>query len=90
VDSGQAAVDFMREHSMDLIVLDMVMDPGMSGLETYRHIVEIHPGQKAIIVSGYTESDEVMAAFEKGVAHYVKKPYAAETIAKAVKEVLAH
>ena len=36
------------------------MDPGMDGLETYRKILEISPGQKTIIVSGYSETDRVV------------------------------
>ena len=41
------------------MVLDMIMDPGMDGLDTYRSVLEIHPKQKAIIVSGFSESDRV-------------------------------
>ena len=32
------------------------MDPGIEGLETCRRIIRIRPGQKAILVSGFSES----------------------------------
>ena len=37
----------------------MIMDPGINGRETYERIIKIHPGQKAIIVSGFANTDEV-------------------------------
>ena len=55
--SGEEAVHYMKENSADLLVLDMIMDPGIDGLETYKKILKMHPGQKAIIASGYSESE---------------------------------
>jgi CheY-like chemotaxis protein len=62
VKSGEEAVAILKAHPVDLIVLDMIMDPGLDGLDTYQSILEIHPRQKAIIVSGFSESDRVTAA----------------------------
>jgi len=55
VSSGENAVEYFKYNSADLLVLDMIMDPGIDGLETYKRILKIQPNQKAIIVSGYTE-----------------------------------
>src|SRR5271157_2750635 len=52
VSSGEEAVDYLRTHKADLVVLDMIMDPGIDGLDTYKRIREINPKQRAIIVSG--------------------------------------
>jgi DNA-binding NtrC family response regulator len=67
-----------------LILLDMIMDPGIDGLETYRRILEISPGQRAVIVSGYSETDRVRNAQQMGAGAYVKKPYVMEKIGMAV------
>jgi two-component system, cell cycle sensor histidine kinase and response regulator CckA len=88
VSSGEAAVDHMREKKVDLLVLDMIMDPGIDGLETYRRIIRTHPGQRAVITSGFSESERVHEARRLGAGAYVKKPYSVETIAKAVKAAL--
>ena len=72
----------------DLMVLDMIMDPGMDGLETYRNILEIHPRQKAIIVSGFSETYRVNAAQALGAGTYVKKPYIIEKLGLAVRNEL--
>ncbi len=85
VSSGEEAVEYMKHHSVDLLVLDMIMDPGIDGLETYRKIISLHPGQKAIIVSGYSESEHVKEAQRLGARAYVQKPYLLEKIALAVR-----
>jgi YesN/AraC family two-component response regulator len=88
VSSGEEAVAYMKEHQADLIVLDMIMDPGMDGLDTYKGILEIHPRQKAIIVSGFSETDRVKAARGLGAGAYVKKPYIKEKLGLAVRKEL--
>jgi DNA-binding NarL/FixJ family response regulator len=66
----------------------MIMDPGIDGLETYREILKINPDQKAIIVSGFSESDRVKGALKLGAGSYVKKPYLLHEIARAVRTEL--
>jgi two-component system cell cycle sensor histidine kinase/response regulator CckA len=66
------------------MVLDMIMDPGMDGLDTYKQVLGIHPQQKAIIVSGFSESDRVRAAKGLGAGAYVRKPYIREKLGMAV------
>ncbi len=88
VESGEKAVEWLREHQVDLVVLDMIMEPGINGLETYRRILELHPGQKAIIASGFSESEDVKEVIRMGAGSYVKKPYTLEKIGLAVRSVL--
>jgi len=88
IPSGEEAVSYLKEHRVDLLVLDMIMDPGMDGLETYRKILEIHPHQKAIIVSGFSESERVQSAQALGAGVYVKKPYVLEKLGLAVRREL--
>jgi two-component system cell cycle sensor histidine kinase/response regulator CckA len=89
VPSGEEAVNYVRTHSIDLLVIDMIMDPGIDGLETYNQVLRIHPGQKAIIVSGFSETDRVREAQRRGAGAYVKKPYQIDTLARAVKAAIA-
>ena len=88
VASGEAAIDHVSEHPVDLLLLDMIMDPGIDGLETYSRILRLYPGQRAVITSGFSESDRVHETRRLGANAYVKKPYRFETIAKAVKSAL--
>jgi PAS domain S-box-containing protein len=86
--SGEAAVNYLVDHSVDLIVLDMIMDPGIDGLETYKRILKLHPGQRSIIASGYSESERVKEAQKIGAGVYIKKPYLIEKFGRAVKKEL--
>jgi PAS domain S-box-containing protein len=86
--SGEEAVDYMKHHSVDLLVLDMIMEPGIDGLDTYKKILEIHPNQKAIIASGYSETDRVKEAQRLGATSYVKKPYLLDKIGQVVRDEL--
>lgn len=88
VPSGEAATEYMKTKSADLLILDMIMDPGIDGLETYRQILEIKPGQKAIITSGYSETKNVKATMALGAGAYIRKPYLLEVVGKAVRAEL--
>jgi PAS domain S-box-containing protein len=88
VSSGEEAIDYAKTCSIDLLVLDMIMDPGIDGLETYKQILEIHPGQRAIISSGFSETDRVKEAQILGAGQYINKPYTLKKIGMAVKEEL--
>ncbi len=88
VSSGEEAVEYLKDKSVDLLVLDMIMDPGIDGLETYRRIIETHPGQKALIVSGFSETNRVKKAQVLGAGNYVKKPYTLEKIGIEVRKEL--
>ncbi len=85
VSSGEKAIEYLRENTVDLIVLDMIMDPGIDGLTTYKQILELHPNQKAIIASGFSETDRVKEVRKIGAGAYIKKPYTLEKIGMVVK-----
>lgn len=89
VSSGEEAVEYVSEHHADLIVLDMIMDPGINGRVTYERILRENPGQKAIIVSGFAETDDVIGAQELGAGKFLKKPLTLEMLGMAVKEELS-
>jgi two-component system cell cycle sensor histidine kinase/response regulator CckA len=88
VSAGEEAVVYLKSNSVDLLVLDMIMDPGMDGLETYRQIVEIHPNQKAIIASGFADIDRIKRAQRLGAGPDLKKPYTLEKLCVAVRHTL--
>jgi two-component system cell cycle sensor histidine kinase/response regulator CckA len=88
VASGEAAVEFVRNKPVDLVVLDMIMDPGIDGLETYRRIIASNPRQKAVIASGFSESEQVVEAQRLGAGAYLRKPYTLERLAVTVKNEL--
>lgn len=89
VANGEEAVALVQTDPPDLLVLDMIMEPGMDGLETFKQILEFNPGQKAIIASGYSRTDSVKKVQQLGAKRYIKKPYTLMSIGLAVKQELA-
>jgi PAS domain S-box-containing protein len=85
VGSGEAAVEYIKKNKADLLVLDMIMDPGIDGLETYKEILKLNPKQKAVITSGFSETDRIKEAQGAGAAQYIRKPYTIEGIGMAIK-----
>lgn len=88
VSSGELAIEFVKASPVDLIVLDMLMEPGITGRESYEQIIKIHPGQKAIIASGFSESKDVQATIKLGASGFIKKPYSMSQLGMAVKNAL--
>jgi PAS domain S-box-containing protein len=88
VDSGEEAVELLKREKVDLLILDMIMDPGIDGLETYQRVKEFLPRQKAIITSGYAETERVITAQRLGAGGYLRKPYTVQNLATAIKAEL--
>jgi PAS domain S-box-containing protein len=87
--SGEAALAMLAQEAFDLLLLDMIMPDGMSGLETYAAVRRRYPNQRAVIVSGFAESEQVREAQRLGAGALVRKPYSVTTIGQALKAALA-
>jgi PAS domain S-box-containing protein len=83
--SGEEALEVLKRQPANLVVLDMIMEPGIDGLETFRRIRAFRPKQKMIIASGFSESVRVREAQRMGAGAYVRKPYLLETFGRAVR-----
>ncbi len=88
-NSGEEALDFLEHNKVDLVILDMIMTPGISGYETYMKAIELYPDQKALIASGFSVSEEVEQAKKLGVSVFIRKPYSVTQIGSAIKRILA-
>ena len=86
--SGEDAISYLQDNHADVILLDMLMDPGINGRDTYRLIKDMKPTQKAIIASGYSDNIDVQETILMGAGKYIKKPYAMLDLAKAVQQEL--
>ncbi len=89
VSSGEEALAFIQNQAVDLLILDMVMDPGINGCQTYEKIIAVQPQQRAVIASGFSENEEVKKAQALGVGNFIRKPYTIEQIGLAVKKGLS-
>ncbi len=88
VKSGESAIEFVKKTPVDLLLIDMLMEPGMTGRQTYEEITKLYPDQKAVVVSGFAESEDVKATLQLGAGAFIKKPYSKDQLGRAVKETL--
>jgi len=88
VSSGEDAVKYLKTKTVDLVILDMIMLPGIDGLETYRRIIAHQPGQKAIVTSGFSKTGRVKETLRLGASAYLKKPYIIENLGLAIRAAL--
>jgi signal transduction histidine kinase/FixJ family two-component response regulator len=88
VASGEEAIEFVRKRPVDLLVLDMMMDPGMNGRQAYQEILRLYPEQRAIVVSGFSESEDVKETLQLGASCFIRKPYLLDQLGRAVRDAL--
>ncbi len=88
VDSGEDAVKLFKRKRHDLVILDMLLENGIDGLDTFRKLSKIDSNIKAIIVSGFSETERVREAQRMGAGDYIKKPYTFRELGLAVKREL--
>ncbi|MEE9442597.1 MAG: PAS domain S-box protein [candidate division Zixibacteria bacterium] len=85
---GHEAVEFLKDNSVDIVLMDMIMEKDYDGLDTYRDILKIHPAQKAIIISGFSATDRVNEMQRLGAGEYVRKPFSMDSLGSAVRNEL--
>jgi PAS domain S-box-containing protein len=86
VDCYKAAMDEGRP--FDLVILDLTVPGGMGGKETMQKLLELDPGVRAIVSSGYSK-DMILAEYKKfGFSGVIAKPYRVSEFSKAVKDAL--
>ena len=88
VTSGREAIRYVENKKPDIVIMDMIMEDNFDGLDTYREMIKINPGQKAIIVSGFSATERVNRMQKMGAGAYVKKPFTRDVIAKAIRDEL--
>lgn len=93
--SGEEAIELFREAHLagrgyDVVVMDLALPGGLSGLEATLGIKQIDGQAKVIVSSGYLEQNARNAALEHGFSGILPKPYTAERLASELRWVMKH
>jgi CheY-like chemotaxis protein len=86
--NGKDALDICKTYQgpIHLTLSDVVM-PGMTGRELAERVVEVRPGIKVLLMSGYT--DEISkTSFLQGDLHFIEKPFTSNSLAQKIREVM--
>ena len=87
VGDGKAALEVLKNRSVDLLVTDVVM-PEMGGGELVERLTALRPDLKALYISGYT-NDEVLSRGVQGAeTTFLHKPFTSEGLMRVVRGVL--
>jgi len=84
---GKTALDLIRRHKPDLVVLDLYM-PGLNGIELTRQLGKASPELPVVICSTETDPEIVEAALEAGAVKYVFKARVEKDLILAAKSAV--
>ena len=88
--SGREALEVWRQHDgkIDLLLTDMVMPEGVSGVELAERLVMEAPNLKVVFMSGYTSDDVSPELLERTNGSFIQKPYGHTELIKVVRDCL--
>jgi len=84
-ENGRQAVQLTKRYLPDVVVMDVAM-PVLNGIEATRQIARAAPETKVLILSSYSEDEQVQQLIEAGAAGYLVKQTAANELLKAIRE----
>lgn len=83
VGSGEAAIEFLRLNTVDLVILDLRMH-GMSGLETAKVIRRVSPDVELILLTAHGSMETAIEALRQRVHDYLLKPASPAQVLESV------
>ena len=86
--NGQAAVEFIRTHNVDLLIVDLKM-PGMDGLEVVQVVNQVSPDTEVILLTAYGSTETAIQALRLRIHDYLLKPASPAQILATVKKGLS-
>ncbi len=88
--SGDAALQVLNDNDVDVIVSDLRM-PGMNGVEFLRRAQVVRPNAARILISGYSESDDIIESINQGhILYFIHKPFDKLTIQATLQQAAQH
>ena len=88
-DTAKAALNLVWEKTWDLMVLDITMPPGRSGLDILKEVKQTRPKLPVLILSAHPEDQYALRVLQAGAAGYLTKVAATTELIQATKKVLA-
>lgn len=85
-ENGQQAVDFVKEHEVDIVLTDICM-PYMDGMELSHFLHDNYPDIVIVIFSGFGEFEYAKKAIQYNVSEYMLKPVTATELCKVIESM---
>jgi DNA-binding NarL/FixJ family response regulator len=81
---GPEAIRLAKEHRPDVILMDLRM-PGMNGSEATRRLLEDDPATQVVILTSFSERDEILSALDAGAIGYLLKDAEPDELIRGVR-----
>ena len=81
--SGEEAVELVKEHIPDVVLMDLIM-PGMDGVETTRRIKTISPRTQVVVLTSFHEDVHIFPALKAGAISYILKDMKMDKLVEAL------
>ncbi|HMR98926.1 MAG: Transcriptional regulatory protein BaeR [Anaerolineales bacterium] len=88
VPNGQAAIEFVRTHPVELMIVDLRM-PGMDGLEVVQVVNQISPETEIVLLTAFATTESAIQALRLRIHDYLLKPASPTQVIASVKKGLA-
>src|SRR5690606_34172778 len=88
VASGDAAIDFVRAHAVDVVLMDIRM-PGTDGIAATREVLRLRPQARVLVLTTFDLDEYVYAAVREGASGFLTKDATPAALADAVVAVAA-
>ena len=86
-ENGQAALDYLRDHTVDAVLLDILM-PELDGFTVCR-AVRKNSSVPIIFLTALSDEDDKLRGYELGADDYVTKPYSMAVLYAKTKALIA-
>lgn len=83
--SGEQAIEMAEEYVPDVILMDLIMPGGMSGIEATRAIKTTSPHTQVIVLTSYHEDEHIFPAIQAGALSYVLKEIDADDLVDIIR-----
>jgi signal transduction histidine kinase/ActR/RegA family two-component response regulator len=89
-ENGRQAIEVWKQHrgEIDLLLTDMKMPEGVSGMDLAEHMVQDHPELKIIFASGYSDDVVSQEFLTRTGSRFLAKPYTYTDLTRLVRECL--
>lgn len=88
VPNGQAAVEYVRTHPVELMIVDLRM-PGMDGLEVVQVVNQVSPETEVVLLTAFGTTESAIQALRLRIHDYLLKPAPPAAVMNSVKKGLA-
>ncbi len=85
VATAEAALERLFDEAFDIVVTDITLGAGMSGLDLLQHLPRLCPGVVPIVITAYGTIDVAVEAMKRGASDFVTKPFDIKTLSSVIR-----